>query len=267
MRSLIGRLTARGKERCICTGPHMALDDLVVAVTGGASGIGRASSLSLAARGARIVVADRNGAGAEAVAVQIREKSGSAVAIEVDVSASASVNRMVEQALSAFERIDVLVHCAGICPRDDVLEMDDAAWRSVLATNLDGTFYVARAVGRAMAARRSGTMILLTSDRGVYGSAEYAHYAASKGGMIALTKSLALALGKHGVTVNGVNPGFTDTPLARAALTEEDWSKRRQFDPLGSHSEPEEIAEIVGFLAGTAGKFMTGQIVTTRMRF
>ena len=110
-------------------------------------------------------------------------------------------------------------------------------------------------------------MIMMTSDRGVFGSADYAHYAASKGGLIALTKSFAMSLGKRGVTVNAINPGFTDTPLARAALTEEDWAEWHSFDPLGRHSEPEEIAEIVLFLAGTAGSFMTGQVVTTRMRY
>ena len=109
-------------------------------------------------------------------------------------------------------------------------------------------------------------MILLTSDRGLYGSADYAHYAASKGAMIALTKSLAIALGRDGVTVNGLNPGMTDTPLARGAITPESWRAKESYDVMGSHSIPEDIAEIVLFLAGTAGRFMTGQIVATRMR-
>ena len=168
--------------------------------------------------------------------------------------------------LCRFNQIDIVVHSAGICPRCDVLDMDDTEWRSVLGVNLDGAFYVGRAAGRTMVKRGSGTMIMLTSDRGTFGSADYAHYAASKGGLIALTKSLALAFGKHGVTVNAINPGFTDTPLARSALTADDWAKRYQSDPLGRHSEPEEIAEIALFLAGVGGRFMTGQVVTTRMR-
>jgi NAD(P)-dependent dehydrogenase (short-subunit alcohol dehydrogenase family) len=108
-------------------------------------------------------------------------------------------------------------------------------------------------------------MILVTSDRGVHGSVDYAHYAASKGGMIALTKSLALTMGKYGVTVNALNPGMTDTPLARAAVTQ--WEEKMALDVLGKYSEPEEIAEMVLFLAGTAGSFMTGQVVGTRMRY
>ena len=143
--------------------------------------------------------------------------------------------------------------------------MSDEEWRDVLRINLDGSFYIARDVGRVMAAQRSGTMILITSDRGVYGTADYGHYAASKGGMIALAKSLALALGKFGVTVNAINPGLTDTPLARAAVTA--WEEKRALDVLGSYSQPEEIAETILFLAGTAGKYMTGQVIGTRTRY
>jgi 3-oxoacyl-[acyl-carrier protein] reductase len=161
--------------------------------------------------------------------------------------------------------VDVLVHAAGICPRQPILEMSDEDWREVLRVNLDGSFYVTRDVGRVMAAQKSGTMILVTSDRGIHGSIDYAHYAASKGGMIALIKSLALALGRYGVTVNGVNPGITDTPLARAAVVQ--WQEKMALDVLGSYSEPGEIAEMVAFLAGTAGSFMTGQILGTRMRY
>jgi 3-oxoacyl-[acyl-carrier protein] reductase len=116
-----------------------------------------------------------------------------------------------------------------------------------------------------MAKQRAGSMILITSDRGVHGSIDYAHYAASKGGMIALAKSLALTMGKYGVTVNGVNPGLTDTPLARTANPQ--WQDKLALDVLGKASQSEEIAQIVLFLAGTGGAFMTGQIVSTRMRY
>jgi NAD(P)-dependent dehydrogenase (short-subunit alcohol dehydrogenase family) len=143
--------------------------------------------------------------------------------------------------------------------------MSDEDWREVLRVNLDGTFYVTREVARVMAKQRAGSMILITSDRGVHGSIDYAHYAASKGGMIALTKSLALTMGKHGVTVNAVNPGLTDTPLARSANPQ--WQDKLALDVLGKASQSEEIAEIVLFLAGTGGAFMTGQIVSTRMRY
>jgi NAD(P)-dependent dehydrogenase (short-subunit alcohol dehydrogenase family) len=243
----------------------VAIDGKAAIVTGGASGIGRASSLLLARHGARVVVADRDEAGARAVREDIVAAGGNAIAVGVDVGDPADVIAMVQRAQEAFGRIDVLLHGAGICPRKPVLEIGDDEWREVMRVNLDGTFYVTRDVGRVMAAQRSGTMILVISDRGVHGSIDYAHYATSKGGMIALTKSLAMSLGRQGVTVNGVNPGITDTPLARAAVTE--WQEKMQLDVLGTCSQPEEIAEIVLFLAGTAGAFMTGQIVGTRMRY
>jgi 3-oxoacyl-[acyl-carrier protein] reductase len=142
--------------------------------------------------------------------------------------------------------------------------MTDEQWRHVLHVNLDGSFYVTREVARAMAARRSGTMILMTSDRGIHGSIDFAHYAAAKGGTLALVKSLALNLGKFGVTANGINPGLTDTPLARGGNP--NWKDKQALDVLGTHSTAEQIAETVLFLAATGGAYMTGQVVSTRMR-
>jgi NAD(P)-dependent dehydrogenase (short-subunit alcohol dehydrogenase family) len=242
----------------------VSIRDQVVVVTGGGSGIGRASAMLLATHGAKLVVADRNADGVRRSREEIVAHGGTAIDVAVDVGVSAEAQRLVERTLAEYGRIDVLLHGAGICPRKPFLEMTDEDWREVLRVNLDGTFFVTRQVGRVMAAQRSGTMILVTSDRGLYGSVDYAHYAASKGGMIALTKSLALVMGKYGVTVNGLNPGMTDTPLARAANVQ--WEQKLALDVLGKAGLPEEIAEIVLFLAGTAGKFMTGQIVGTRMR-
>ena len=189
---------------------------------------------------------------------------GTALAVALDVAESRDVSEVVARTQREFGGIDVLVHAAGICPRRNILEMSDDEWRDVLRINLDGTFYVTRDVGRIMAAQRSGTMVLVTSDRGIYGSIDYAHYAASKGGQIALTRSLALALGQYGVTVNGINPGLTDTPLGRAAATA--WEEKRALDVLQGFSRPEEIAETILFLAGTAGRYTTGQVFGTRTR-
>jgi NAD(P)-dependent dehydrogenase (short-subunit alcohol dehydrogenase family) len=242
----------------------MSVSDKVAIVTGGASGMGRASARLLAANGARVVIADRDVDGARKAQKEISDNGGAAIAFSLDIGNSTEVASLVETTLEQYGRIDILLHAAGVCPRKPFLEMSDDDWRDVLRTNLDGTFYITRDVGRVMAAKGSGTMILLTSDRGIHGSIDYAHYAASKGGMIALTKSLAMTLGKYGVTVNALNPGMTDTPMGRAAVTQ--WKEKMALDVLGKYSEPEEIADIVLFLAGTAGSFMTGQIVGTRMR-
>jgi NAD(P)-dependent dehydrogenase (short-subunit alcohol dehydrogenase family) len=243
----------------------MGVEGKVAIVTGGASGMGRSSALLLAARGARVVVADRDAARARAVRDEIAAQGGTARDVALDVGDSGAVASLVTGTVDAYGRIDVLVHAAGICPRKPLLEMSDDDWREVLRVNLDGTFYITRDTARVMAAQRSGTMILVTSDRGVHGSIDYAHYAASKGGMLALTKSLALTLGRYGVTVNALNPGITDTPLARAAVTQ--WDEKMRLDVLGTCSTPEEIAETVLFLAGTGGRYMTGQVVGTRMRY
>ncbi len=243
----------------------MAVQHKVAIVTGGASGIGRACAALLGRNGAQVIVADRDQEPARATCEEIRNHGGSAIDIACDVSDSKAVSRLIGHTKATFGRIDVLVHAAGICPRKPFLEMTDEDWRNVLHVNLDGTFYVTRDVARVMSVQRAGTMILITSDRGVHGSIDYAHYAAAKGGMIALTKSLALTMGKFGVTVNAVNPGLTDTPLGRAANPA--WQEKMAIDVLGKVSEPADVAEMVLFLAGKGGGFMTGQIVGARMRY
>ena len=221
----------------------------------------------LARNGAAVAIADRNIAGAEARrATAIVAAGGDAIALGVEIADSASVQSMVDRTLARYERIDMLVHCAGVSPRRAVVDLTDEEWHQVIAINLDGTMYVCRAVARAMLPRRSGTMVLIASDRGLLGAAAKSAYAASKGGVIAFAKSLALELGSHGITVNALNPGTTDTPLVRAEMPPALWEKRVKDDPLGHLSEPEDVAEIVLFLAGAAGRFMTGQLITTRMR-
>lgn len=245
----------------------MSVQEKVAIVTGGGSGIGRASALALARNGARVVVADRRGEAAEAVRQEIEEAEGAARAFPVDIADRQSADALVEQTLGAFGRLDILVNCAGVAPRHPVLEMTDEEWHQVIDVNLHGPFYMSRAAARPMVEQGSGTLILIASDRAIYGLAGGSHYSASKAGVIAFTKSLALELGPQGITVNAINPGTTDTPLARGTLTDEEWQKRWSQDPLGRLSVPEDIAEIVLFLAGPASRFMTGQLVTTRMRF
>ena len=239
----------------------MSVESKVVLVTGGASGIGKAGANLLGRKGAIVVVADRNEAEARVAAMAIGQ---TASAYGVDVGDGPAVRKLVDDVVARYGRIDGLVHSAGVCPRKPFLEMSDADWHDIMTINLDGTFFITQAVAKQMVAQKSGTMVLITSDRGVYGSVDYCHYAATKGGAIALVKSLAQILGGHGITINGINPGLTDTPLGRASNI--DWEAKLKRDVLGAVSKPEEIAEIILFLTGTAGKFMTGQILGNRMR-
>lgn len=242
----------------------MRLSGRIALVTGGASGIGLASARLMAREGATVVVSDIDGEGAAAAARDIAAQGGHASGHRLDVGDSAAVAALVGEAVAAHGGIDVLLHAAGIYPRAPFLEMTDEQWRHVLRVNLDGSFYVTREVAKAMVARRSGTMILMTSDRGIHGSIDFAHYAAAKGGTLALVKSLALNLGRFGITANGINPGLTDTPLARGGNP--NWKDKQALDVLGTHSTAEQIAETVLFLAATGGAYMTGQVVSTRMR-
>ncbi|WP_033295669.1 SDR family NAD(P)-dependent oxidoreductase [Amycolatopsis jejuensis] len=239
----------------------------VALVTGGASGIGRGAALELARHFRSVVVADLAIAAAEGVAEEIRSAGGTALAVAVDVGDESEVTAMVDRAVAAFGQIDVLVHSAGVLGRRrPILEMTDQEWRSLLDVNLSGTFYVSRAVGRHMAGRGSGTVILLASDRGVYGAREKAHYAASKGAVIAYMKSFALELGQYGVTCNAINPGTTQTPGLEADTSPEHREARAASDPLGRISTPDDIAKVVLFLAAGGGSFITGQLFSTRMR-
>jgi len=239
----------------------------IAVVTGGGSGIGRAAALALAGENARVVVADVRAEAAGLVSDEIRAKGGEALAVATDVSDAAAVEKLVATTLDTFGQIHVLFNSAGISLRRSVVEMTDAEWHRVLGINLHGTFYCCRAIGRHMAERGYGRIVNMASDRATFGMVNGAHYAASKGGVISLTKSLALELGPSGVTVNAINPGTTDTPMARGTLSDAEWQSRARQDPLGRFSTPENIARLVLFLAGPGGEFMTGQVVTVRMRF
>ena len=245
----------------------MSLEGQVALVTGSGSGIGRATARKLAENGARVAMADRNLSAVKTAKDELIAAGHNSIAIRVDISEPRSVQEMVDQTVAEFGQLNVLVNCAGISPRTPVVEMSDEQWHDVIGVNLDGTFYVARAAAKVMLEQGSGTMILIASDRGTFGLSGGSHYSASKAGVVAFAKSLALELGPSGITVNTINPGTTDTPLARGALSEEEWQKRWTQDPLGRLSVPEDIAEIILFLAGPGGKIMTGQLVTTRMRF
>jgi 3-oxoacyl-[acyl-carrier protein] reductase len=241
------------------------LDGNVALVTGAGSGIGRASALRLAANGARVAIADRDAAGLEQPWSRRARSGGDVLAIAVEIAVSRSVDEMVDRTVTAFGQLDILVHCAAILRIAPVIEMTDQEWRDVLSVNLDGTFFVSRAAAREMAKRKSGKIILMTSDRGIYGHPTRSSYATSKGGIIAFLKSLAREVGPLGITVNGLNPGQTDTPMMRSSTSQERIDARAKSDPLGRIGTVEDAAEMVLFLSTNGGEIMTGQVVTVRM--
>ncbi len=229
-----------------------SLEGKTALVTGGSRGIGAAVARELAGAGATVVVGYRSGAEeAEAIASEIGGR-----AVQADVSNADEAKRLVEEA----GELDVLVNNAGIT-RDGVLaRMSDDDWRSVLETNLSSVFYTCRAVSRGMMKRRGGSIVNLSSIVGLHGNWGQSNYAASKGGIVAFTKSLAQELGSRGVRANVVAPGYIKTQLTDA-IPEEAQQQMLGLTPLGRFGEPEDVARAVRFLSSDDASFITGEVV------
>jgi 3-oxoacyl-[acyl-carrier protein] reductase len=228
------------------------LEGKTALVTGGSRGIGAAVARELARAGAAVVVGYRSGA--EEAAAIASELGGRAV--QADVSNPDDAKRLVDEA----GELDVLVNNAGIT-RDGVLaRMTDDDWRSVLETNLSSVFYTCRAVSRGMMKRRGGSIVNLSSIVGLHGNWGQSNYAASKGGIVAFTKSLAQELGSRGVRANVVAPGYINTQLTDV-IPEEAQQKMLGLTPLGRFGEPEDVARAVRFLSSDDASFITGEVV------
>ena len=230
----------------------------VVIVTGGAGGIGSAICRGFANDGHTIVVADFDREGAERLA---KDLGGEAVALQVDVGNKESVGKMVEESLNRFGKIDVLLNGAGIMPRNQVKDITEEEWDRVLRINLKGVFLCSQAVARHMVKINQGRIVSIASGRGVAGAPGAAHYAASKAGVIAFTKSLATELAPHHVLVNAMAPGVTDTAMSQAGFTEEERKRRLALSPLlGGYTPVEDIVGLFRYLISDATKNVTGQV-------
>jgi 3-oxoacyl-[acyl-carrier protein] reductase len=237
----------------------------VIVVTGGAGGIGSEICRGLATDGLKVVVADYAKEAAEKVAADIRQAKGDAIAVQVDVGSKDSVSEMMKQVLAQYGKLDILFNGAGVMTRMPVVELPEAEWDRVLRINLKGTFLCSQAAAKHMIPKKQGRIINIASGRGVAGQAGSAHYAASKAGVIAFTKSLAVELAPYDITVNAICPGATDTPMSRAGLTPEEFKKREAVPPLmDGLTRKDEIVGLIRYLLSDATKYVTGQTIFLR---
>ena len=230
-------------------------------VTGGSRGIGRAVCLELAKGGANVVLCYAGNESAAAETVSACEALGAkALSVKCDVADSAQVKKLMDEAIKAFGRIDILVNNAGITRDGLLMMMKEEDFDAVLSANLKGTFLCMKAVSRTMMKQRYGRIVNLSSVVGLRGNAGQVNYAASKAGVIGMTKSLAKELASRGVTVNAVAPGFIDTDMT-AAMPEAAKTATLASIPMQRLGAPEDIAKAVAFLASDDAAYITGQVL------
>jgi 3-oxoacyl-[acyl-carrier protein] reductase len=238
------------------------LKDKVSLVTGASRGIGRATALMLARAGSHLLVHFNRDEEAAAEVTRLAQEAGvKALPFAAEISDRTQVREMVALALRELGRIDLLVNNAGIWETAAIQEMTEEQLRRTLDTNLSGVFHACSAVAPPMIAQKSGNIVNISSTAGQRGEAFYSHYAASKGAVIALTKSLAPELAPHGIRVNCVAPGWVVTDMSQATLTGPRAKEVLEKIPLGRAGTPEEIAGCVLFLASDQAGFVTGEIL------
>ena len=239
----------------------MLLEGQVVLVTGGSRGIGRAAALACARAGADVIV---NYAGnvkaAEEVTQEISGMGRKCLMVQADISKSADVDRLFEEAIAEFGKIDVLVNNAGITRDGLLMRMKEEDWDAVLETNLKGVYLCTKAAIKGMMKQRSGRIINMTSVVGVMGNIGQANYAAAKAGVIGFTKATAKELASRNINVNAIAPGFITSDMT-AEIPEAIQEKMLGEIPFHRMGEPEEVADAVVFLAAKTSRYITGQVL------
>ncbi len=238
----------------------MLLKDRVAIVTGGSQGIGRAISLRLSAEGAKVTIADVNEEVGLKTAEEIKATGGEAIFVKVDVTNPEDTDRMVTETVEKLGSLHILVNNAGITRDKLILRMTDEDWDRVLDVNLKGAFNCIRSSVRVLAKGRYGRIVNIASIVGITGNPGQANYSASKGGLIALTKTVAKEFASRGITCNAVAPGFIDTAMTQAMpqKAREELIGRIPLERLGT---PEDVAEGVLFLASDMASYITGEVL------
>jgi NAD(P)-dependent dehydrogenase (short-subunit alcohol dehydrogenase family) len=236
----------------------------VAVVTGGASGIGLGVARQFVADGYHVATFDVNGKAAEAAAADMRADGAKIASVEVDVTARDSVDSAFGRVRTELGPVEILVTSAGIESFDAVLDITPEKWERILAVNLTGTFNCVQAALPDMLAAGWGRIVTISSSSAQSGAPNMAHYVASKGGVIALTKSLAVELARQGITVNTIPPSLVDTPMARQAEAAGDFpgvDVMAPMVPLGRAGAPADIAAACSFLCSDGGSYITGQTI------
>lgn len=237
------------------------LKDKVAIVTGGTRGIGRAIVLKLADKGANIVINYRNSdKEAEELKAILEEKGVKVLTVKCDISNFEDSKNLMNKCKEEFGKIDILINNAGITKDALIVRMKEEDFDGVIDVNLKGTFNCAKHASAIMLKQKFGKIINMTSVVGITGNAGQANYAASKAGVIGLTKSLARELGSRGITVNAVAPGFIDTDMT-ASLSEKVKEEASKNIPLKKLGNPDDVANLVEFLASDAANYITGQVI------
>ncbi len=235
----------------------MKLDNKVAIVTGGSSGIGEATVTEMVKEGAKVLIADINDEAGETLAKQFNEDQKTVVYQHVDVSKEEDVETMVQTAIGEFGKVDIIFNNAGIGGMEPSAEMNYDTWKKLLSINLDGVFLGSKHAIKAMLNNGGGSIINTASILGHVGQAATAHYTAAKGGVLNLTKTLAIEYAKENIRVNSISPGYIET----AILDDADQELKDQLvslHPMGRLGKPEEIAKVVVFLASDDASFVTG---------